>query len=256
MSDVEKLTAQFTALNAECEKIEKDITALDRKIEDAALDAETGGNRKAYDKLAAERDELTATLHRKRNAAMGLQAKVSEAKVAEHDAQREQRQRVATAIIAKRQKVAETAQEAIKVLAGCHVDMFDLTRDASDEFRTTLGTRLNGVVVNIGEWLNMLEVELARVSSPGPLPPSHVPPALPGSRDFIFGGGAAKTPTLSEAMKAANEELLRRVTAAPVPVPVQKPKGDKPTPTAAPIETPTTPRIDGTQIVRPRVRMA
>ena len=57
MSDVEKLTAQLTALNAECEKIETDIAAIDRKIEDAALDAETGGNRKAYDKLAAERDE-------------------------------------------------------------------------------------------------------------------------------------------------------------------------------------------------------
>ena len=28
MSDVDKLTAQLKALNAECEKIEKDITAL------------------------------------------------------------------------------------------------------------------------------------------------------------------------------------------------------------------------------------
>ena len=257
MSEVDKLTAHLTALNAEIEQIEKDISAHDLALDDAALEAETSGNRKKYDTLLAKKNELQDAFNRKVAARTGVQKKLSEAKVAAHDANRAERERTGKAITGKQFKVAADAQEAIKVLARCNADMFDLCRDAYDEFRTTLGTRLNGAGISIGEWTNMLATELARVSSPGPLPPSHVPPALPGSRNFIFGGAAAKTPTLTEAMKAANEELRRRLTAAPLPV--EKPKAPAtpgPQQTTAEPADEAGPRIDGRQIARPRVKMA
>ncbi|HZL31590.1 MAG TPA: hypothetical protein VFC54_11105 [Pseudolabrys sp.] len=126
----------------------------------------------------------------------------------------------------------------IATLHRAHQHIVELGREAAEVFGAELTTRHAGTMIVSSEWLRALEIEIARVSSPGILPPSTAIPALPGGRVYTTGGNPANAAPLTEVMAQANIELTRRIVAKPLP----ETKAEKPKPVVADKAAPVPPR--------------
>jgi hypothetical protein len=212
-----ELQGQLALRETEANALHGQIEEAKGKLEDAALEAEASGNRKGYDAITRKIGDLQTELNIKLVAIAGTRKQLTAAKQALYVAATADRERKAIDFGKRRDKYAAMAAEAIATLHKAHSHVVELGREAADEFGPELTTRHAGTMIAAGEWLRALEIEIARVSSPGILPTATAVPALPGARTYVLGGNPANAHHLVKAMAMANAELVKRITSKPLP---------------------------------------
>ena len=186
------------------------------KLESAAVESD----RKAYDKIARTIADLQTELDIKFLAIAARRKKLTAAKEALYVARSAERVRTAAELGKRRDKLAASVAEHIQGLHKAHAGLHELGREIMETF-PELATKHRGCAVAPNEITGALEIELARVSSPGTLPSTNAAPALPGSEQAITGGNPANAEPLTQVIAKANALLVRRVSAQAVREPAQ-----------------------------------
>ncbi len=230
--DVADLQRDLALRETEANALHAEIAENTGKLEDAALDAEASGSRKSYDTIKRKIGETQTELEIKLVAVAATRKKLTAAQDALHVAKFADRERKVTEYNRRRDKHTAKAAEHLAALYKEHTNVIELGREIANEFPELTMNHV-GTMVAAGEWLRALEVEIARVTSPGILPPTMAIPALPGGRVYALGGNPTNAVPLIEVMTKAGAELLRRIVAKPLPgPPVEKSKAS-PAPVAA-----------------------
>ncbi len=211
--EVEELALCKKNFSGQIAAIDAEIAKKNTEFKDAAFNATTSDDRKAYDTVWRKIENLKSDRLFQAHALTAVEKKLAAAHEALHAARSADRERKAIEYNKRRDKHTAKAVEHLAGLYREHSKFIELGREIANEF-PELTMKHVGTLVPPDEWLRALEVEIARVSSPGILPPPMAIPALPGSRAYALGGNPTNATQLTEIVANAGAELLRRVTKA------------------------------------------
>jgi len=241
---VQDLTDERDKLTAQAAELEHDLGPAKDKLKKLARDAERGGSAAAYSKQVDAVAALETAWTRKTAAAASVAEELSTAKADLFIAETANRTANALAMNKERGKGFDDISAGIALAYKGLRRVCETNTKISVMFGPALTTSHGGTFLSNDEVLTAITFELARISASVPTDPYHVP-ALPGSKQFHFGGLNDVKP-LSELVAQANKKLVEIVTgpgahvekpkAAPATAPQLDPDGldDAPATSAGP----------------------
>lgn len=233
VKQVQRQTNQLADLELDANRLDRELREAKAEAGKAALDLENGKvTRKEYDALARKVGDLEAERSQKLFAAARARQELSDAKQALFEAKASDRRHEAENFAAQRKRHVAEIVDAIAAFWKARQALHNVNEKIGQAFGSSILLQHMGTLLSADEMQRAIEVELARVSSRGPLA-GNVCPALPGSKQYILGGNSAKAMPLVEVIEQANGALVKRAVTGYVGDPQPKPQAKPaPAPTA------------------------
>ena len=226
VKQVQRQTNQLGTLELDANRLDRELREAKADAGKAALDLENGKiSRKDYDALARKVGDIDAERSQKLFAAARARQELTDAKQALFEAKASDRRHEAENFAAQRKRHVAEIVDAIAAFWKARQALHNVNEKIGQAFGSSILLQHMGTLLGAEECQRAIEVELARVSSRGPLA-GNVCPALPGSKTFLIGNSVKAMP-LVEVIDQANGALVKRAvtgyTGDPQPKPQAQP---------------------------------